>query len=53
MSANRAIGLSKFLALVLRHRPDAAGVTLDAEGWVSVDDLVAGCTAHGHPITRA
>ena len=53
MKANRAVSTSKFLALVLRHRPDAAGVTLDAEGWVSIDDLVAGCVAHGHPITRA
>lgn len=52
MNANRATALSKFLALVLRHRPGAAGVALDAEGWVPMDELVAGCTAHGHPISR-
>ncbi len=43
---------SKFLSLVLRHRPEAAGVVLDREGWASVDALLAGCAAHGRPITR-
>lgn len=33
---------SKFLSLVLRHNPQAAGVMLDANGWVSVSDLLAG-----------
>jgi putative RNA 2'-phosphotransferase len=32
--------LSKFLSLVLRHEPEAAGLTLDAQGWVELDDLV-------------
>ena len=32
--------LSKFLALVLRHKPQAAGVTLDGEGWCIVEDLI-------------
>ncbi|MBB3351834.1 putative RNA 2'-phosphotransferase [Rhizobium sp. BK049] len=31
--------VSKFMSYVLRHAPDAAGLTLDAEGWVSFDDL--------------
>jgi putative RNA 2'-phosphotransferase len=53
MNESRATRVSKFLALVLRHRPEAAGVTLDPEGWVSIDALVAGCVEHGHPLTRA
>jgi putative RNA 2'-phosphotransferase len=32
--------LSKRLSLVLRHRPETAGLTLDANGWVSVADLL-------------
>ena len=27
--------VSKFMSYVLRHAPEAAGLTLDAEGWVS------------------
>ena len=43
---------SKFLSLVLRHDPAAAGVTLDAAGWVRIEELLHGCTAHGQPLTR-
>lgn len=32
---------SKFLSLVLRHQPDVAGLTLDAEGWAEIDALLA------------
>ena len=45
--------LSKRLSYVLRHRPDAAGVTLDAHGWVDVDVLLAGLAAAGTAMTRA
>lgn len=31
---------SKFLSLVLRHRPEEIGLTLDREGWASVEELV-------------
>lgn len=32
---------SKLLSLVLRHKPEALGITLDAEGWASLEELVA------------
>lgn len=32
--------ISKFLSLVLRHRPDAIGITLDSGGWTSIAELV-------------
>jgi putative RNA 2'-phosphotransferase len=35
------IKISKFLALVLRHDPTAAGITLDEQGWASTSDLLA------------
>ena len=43
--------LGKLLALVLRHRPEAGGVTLDPAGWVDVDELVAGLRRSGHHVT--
>lgn len=34
--------ISKFLSLILRHKPDAAGISLDEHGWADVKDLLAG-----------
>ena len=31
---------SKFLSYILRHKPEEAGITLDPEGWVSVEDVL-------------
>ena len=33
---------SKYLSLILRHKPEAAGITLDEHGWADVDEVVAG-----------
>lgn len=44
---------SKFLSFVLRHRPDAIGLALDAHGWAPVDELLARLREHGHPLSRA
>lgn len=46
------VRMSKYLSLVLRHKPEAAGVTLDANGWINIDTLLAGCKASGHPVQR-
>ena len=43
--------LGKLLALVLRHRPEVAGVTLDPAGWADVDELVAGLRRTGRRVT--
>ncbi|TCB98320.1 RNA 2'-phosphotransferase [Micromonospora zingiberis] len=48
---DRATSTSKFLAYVLRHRPDAVGLTLDGAGWVEVDVLLAALARHGRPVT--
>ena len=34
--------MSVFLSLVLRHQPDAAGITLDEHGWADVEELIEG-----------
>jgi putative RNA 2'-phosphotransferase len=47
------VRVSKFLSLVLRHRPELAGLTLGQAGWVNVDDLLAGCASKDVAITRA
>jgi putative RNA 2'-phosphotransferase len=33
--------ISKFLALVLRHKPEVGRLTLDAEGWADADQVIA------------
>ncbi len=38
---------SKFLSLILRHAPDTIGLTLDAQGWADVAELLARANAHG------
>jgi putative RNA 2'-phosphotransferase len=39
--------ISKTLSFWLRHKPDVAGLTLDASGWAKVDDVLAAFAAHG------
>lgn len=43
---------SKFISLILRHKPEAIGITLDEHGWANVDELIAG-VAKTHPIDMA
>jgi putative RNA 2'-phosphotransferase len=30
------------MSLILRHKPDAIGITLDEHGWANVEELIAG-----------
>jgi len=32
--------ISKFLSYVLRHKPDAIGLTFDENGWADIDELI-------------
>ena len=32
---------SKFISLILRHKPEEIGITLDEHGWANVDELIA------------
>lgn len=34
--------VSKFISLILRHKPDTIGISLDEHGWANVDELIAG-----------
>jgi putative RNA 2'-phosphotransferase len=51
MNDKERVKISKFLSLVLRHQPEAVGVTLDAAGWVEVSTLLEGCRRAGRAIT--
>ncbi|WP_435129493.1 RNA 2'-phosphotransferase [Actinacidiphila sp. bgisy144] len=53
LDEKQTVKVSKFLSLVLRHDPQAVGVTLDEAGWVGVGELLAACAAHGRRISRA
>lgn len=44
------VKLGRFLSLVLRHEPQAAGITLDEHGWAEVPALLAGVQATGRKI---
>ena len=40
---------SKFISLILRHKPEAIGISLDEHGWADVRDLIGGVNrAEGH-----
>lgn len=45
--------ISKFLSFVLRHRPEAIGLTLDQGGWVPIDELLRACADSGRKLTLA
>lgn len=42
--------LSRFISLILRHKPDTIGITLDEHGWASVSELLSGINACGNEI---
>ncbi|WP_333735982.1 RNA 2'-phosphotransferase [Streptomyces sp. IBSBF 2806] len=48
----RTVKVSKYLSKHLRHQPERIGLTLDAAGWVEIDELIAACAAHGFHFTR-
>ncbi len=51
MNSQEMKQISKFLSLVLRHRPSKIGITLDDAGWTSVADLLARLQDAGRDIS--
>jgi putative RNA 2'-phosphotransferase len=51
-TASRLVELSKFLSFVLRHKPEAIGLTLDAQGWGWIEELVLKSNAAGTRLAR-
>ena len=44
--------VSRFLTRVLRHEPQSIGLTLDAQGWARIDELIERAGAQGISLTR-
>ena len=42
---------SRYISLLLRHKPEAAGIKLDEHGWADVDELIAG-VCKSRPLDR-
>ena len=42
--------LSIFISLVLRHKPEEIGISLDEHGWANVNELIAGINNSGREI---
>lgn len=34
--------VSRFMSLILRHKPETIGISLDEHGWANVDELIEG-----------
>lgn len=34
--------ISKYMSLILRHKPETIGISLDEHGWANVEELIAG-----------
>ena len=45
------IKISKFMSLVLRHKPETIGLRLDAQGWADIGELIEKAGAHGMTLT--
>lgn len=41
-SAKRMNNTSKFISLILRHKPETIGISLDEHGWADVQELIEG-----------
>jgi len=49
----RSNSMSKFLSLVLRHKPDLIGLNLDSEGWCLVEELIEKVNEYGKKLDRS
>lgn len=43
---------SRFISLILRHRPNTIGISLDEHGWASVEELLAGISKTQYMIRK-
>ena len=49
---SQIIKVSKFLSLVLRHRPESIGLELDRNGWADINTLMEKSSKIGRHMTR-
>ena len=51
LSTKQLTSVSKFIGLVLRHKPEAIGLRLDANGSADTTELINKMNSHGKAIT--
>ena len=42
--------ISKFISMILRHKPEVIGITLDEHGWADVNELIKGINETGEEV---
>jgi putative RNA 2'-phosphotransferase len=47
------VKVSKFLSLVLRHKPETIGLVLDENGWAKIEDLIRLANQQGTRLSRS
>ena len=52
MSANNITSTSKYLSFILRHGPHKIGLTLNAQGWACIEELIVCAAKDGRILTR-
>ncbi|WP_219952108.1 RNA 2'-phosphotransferase [Dickeya zeae] len=45
--------ISKFLSYILRHQPEAIGLSLDKEGWANISDLILCAVKEGYTLDNS
>lgn len=50
--SNNYTKLSKYLSMILRHKPEVIGMSLDKNGWCNIDELLIQMNKHGKVISR-
>lgn len=51
MISKEDMRISKFISLILRHKPEEIGLTLDEYGYVNTSDLIKGLNRKGYRVT--
>jgi putative RNA 2'-phosphotransferase len=51
MNEKRKTKISKFLSLILRHKPEVIGLTLDENGWANIEELLEKSARNGNSYT--
>lgn len=51
MISKEDMRISKFISLILRHKPEEIGLTLDEYGYANTSDLIKGLNRKGYRVT--
>lgn len=52
MISKELLRTGKFLSIILRHKPEEVGLSLDKNGWLNIPDLLDAIRPHGYNINR-